>query len=155
MLRTLFKSDLSQLLLVEESAHAVPWNEETFKTCFEAGYVGWVIEQEKEKVIMGFIIVSMRMEECHILNLCVGRDYQHQGFGRQLLEHALNHAKQQGIGIVYLEVRRSNTRAISLYKKEHFHLIGSRKDYYPTLAGNEDALIFAKSLQRDSRSESC
>jgi peptide chain release factor 2 len=121
MLRALFRSDLLQLLSIEESAHAVPWNEGTFKTCFQAGYGGWVVEQGKE--IVGFIIVSMRMEECHILNLCVSRDYQHQGFGRQLLACALNHAKQnhakqQGIGIVYLEVRRSNTRAISLYRMD-------------------------------------
>jgi [ribosomal protein S18]-alanine N-acetyltransferase len=148
MLRTLFKTDLEQALAIENSVHVVPWTADTFKMCFESGYFGWVIELDKE--IMGFIIVSLRAEECHILNLCVARDYQHQGWGRQLLDYALKHARHQGIGIAYLEVRRSNTRAISLYKKMKFHLIGVRKDYYPAVSGNEDALIFAKSLRENA-----
>jgi ribosomal-protein-alanine N-acetyltransferase len=144
MLRTLFKSDLEQLLVIEKSVHIAPWNEETFKACFQAGYVGWVIEQDKK--IIGFIIVSFSKDECHILNIGVRRDFQRQGFGYKMLAHVLSHAKQQGIGIAYLEVRRSNTKAISLYKKMEFHLVGERKNYYPTVAGHEDALIYARSL---------
>lgn len=148
MLRTLFKSDLKQVLTIEESVHVVPWTEETFKTCFQSGYVGWVIELNKK--IIGFIIMSLRVEECHILNLCVTREYQRRGYGYKLLEHALRHAKHEKTGIVYLEVRRSNLPAISLYRRMKFHLIGERKDYYPTVSGSEDALIFAKSLHEDS-----
>jgi [ribosomal protein S18]-alanine N-acetyltransferase len=144
MLRTLFKSDLEQLLAIEKMVHVVPWTEETFKTCFQAGYLGWVAECDKK--VIGFVFVSLRVDECHVLNLCVASEHQHKGWGRKLLEHALNYARQQGAGIVYLEVRQSNTRAISLYRKMRFHLIGQRKDYYPTVAGHEDALIFAKSL---------
>jgi [ribosomal protein S18]-alanine N-acetyltransferase len=144
MMRTLFQSDIHQLLRIEQSVHIAPWSEETFKVCFQSGYAGWAIEINKK--IIGFIIISLTVEECHILNLCVDREFQHQGWGRRLLEHALNQARQHGIGIAYLEVRRSNSRAISLYRKMKFHLVGERKGYYPTVAGNEDALIFAMSL---------
>lgn len=147
MIRTLYKSDIAQLLAIELAAQVVPWGEETFRTCFESGYVGWAIEKDKEMV--GFVIASVRIEECHILNLCVAPKYQHAGFGRQLLDQALQHAKQQGVGVVYLEVRQSNTRAIALYRKTKFHLIGMRKDYYPTVSGHEDALVFARSLIED------
>lgn len=146
MLRALFPSDMQQLLIIEKSVHVAPWNEETFKICFQSGYLGWVIESDKK--ILGFIIVSMTIQECHILNVCVARDYQRQGYGQQLLNHALAHARQHGVGIAYLEVRRSNGRAITLYKKMNFKLIGERKNYYPTVAGNEDALVFALSLQQ-------
>lgn len=144
MMRTLFQSDIHQLLRIEQSVHIAPWSEETFKVCFQSGYVGWVVEIDKK--IRGFIIISQKVEECHILNVCVDRDFQRQGWGRKLLEHVLSHARQHGISIAYLEVRRSNSRAISLYKNLHFHLVGERKGYYPTVAGNEDALIFAISL---------
>lgn len=144
MLRTLFSSDIPQLLVIENAVHIAPWNEETFKICFQSGYVGWVLEIDKK--IIGFIIVSLKVEECHVLNVCVARDHQHKGYGLQLLTTALTHAKQHGVGIAYLEVRRSNSRAISLYRKMKFHLVGERKDYYPTVSGNEDALIFAMSL---------
>lgn len=145
MLRNLTQADLQAILAIEQSAHVVPWTEDTFKTCFQAGHVGWVLEVEKK--VIGFIIVSLRAEECHILNLCIARASQHQGFGRKLLLHALQHSRSLGIGIVYLEVRRTNSRAIALYTKEKFIEIGVRKGYYPTVGGNEDALIFARSLQ--------
>lgn len=145
MLRTLFRSDLNQLLVIENSVHITPWNEETFKVCFQAGYIGWVIEIDKR--IIGFIVISLTADECHVLNVCVVHEYQRLGWGRKLLEYALDYARKNGIGVAYLEVRRSNTRAISLYKKMNFHPIGERKDYYPTVSGKEDALIFAMNLR--------
>ena len=143
MQRKLFKSDLAQLLAIEQAVHVTPWTEETFKTCFQAGYVGWVIEVDKK--IIGFVIISLA-EECHVLNLCVARQYQHQGWGRKLLEIALTQAKQQGVHIAYLEVRDSNSHAISLYRSMGFQVVGGRKNYYATVAGHEDALVFAKTL---------
>lgn len=144
MLRTLYKSDLPQLLAIEKSVHIAPWTEETFKICFQPGYLGWVVDSNRK--ILGFIIISLHREECHVLNICVMHDCQNQGWGRKLLDKALLQARQQGIGIAYLEVRRSNSRAISLYRKMGFHLVGERKSYYPTPNGYEDALIFARSL---------
>ena len=145
MFRAMKQADLDQLLVIENATHVVPWTEETFNVCFRSGYLGWVVEIEKKMI--GFVIVSLQMDECHILNLVVLHAYQRQGWGRKLMEYALLQAEQRHLGIAYLEVRRSNSRAISLYQKLHFHQIGERKDYYPTVAGQEDALIFAKSLR--------
>lgn len=146
MLRNLHKADLPKVLKIETSVQVVPWTAETFNTCIESGYKGWVIEQDKS--LVGFAIASMTKDECHILNLCIDRTYQYQGWGRKLLEYVLNEAREQGVGIAYLEVRRSNTRAIALYRKMHFLQIAERKDYYPTVAGDEDALVFAKRLDK-------
>lgn len=147
MMRTLHKTDLGQILAIEESVHQVPWTEDTFQTCFQSAFIGWVIEEDRR--IIGFIILSLRPEDCHVLNLCIAREHQHHGYGQQLLEQALRYAKAKGAGIAYLEVRRSNDTAISLYRKLRFHLIGERKAYYPTPDGHEDALIFAKSLHEE------
>lgn len=145
MLRNMYKADLPAVLAIEEAVHIAPWNEATFMMCFQSGYSAWVLEADDK--IVGFIIVSLRAQECHILNLCVMHTYQRKGYGRQLLEYALTQARREGIGIAYLEVRRSNTRAIALYQKMKFLKIGERENYYPTVAGHEeDALIFAKSL---------
>ncbi|OGT39750.1 MAG: ribosomal-protein-alanine N-acetyltransferase [Gammaproteobacteria bacterium RIFCSPHIGHO2_12_FULL_38_14] len=144
MIRTISKSDLAQLLAIEQSVHVIPWTSDAFKTCFDAGYKGWVIE--KNNRILGFIIVSFHPKECHILNICIHHEHQRCGYGWQLLEHVINEAKHDGATILYLEVRRSNTRAITLYKKMNFQLVGERKNYYPTVSGHEDALVFARLL---------
>lgn len=148
MIRPLIQADIPDLLRIETSVHVSPWTEETFKACFKVGYIGWAIESDN--TIIGFIIVSLTTDECHILNLCVARSFQHQGLGKKLLQFGLNHASKHGMGVAYLEVRRSNTRAISLYQKLNFHLIGERKGYYSTVAGEEDALIFAIQLHHDA-----
>ena len=146
MVREYFKSDIKELLIIENSVHVAPWTEETFKLCFDAGYLGWVWEEGQK--ILGFIIISLTTDECHILNICVAREFQRQGLGQKLLNFVMDHAKKRGAGIIYLEVRRTNTRAIQLYEKNQFYLIGERKDYYPIPNGYEDALIFAKTLQK-------
>jgi ribosomal-protein-alanine N-acetyltransferase len=145
MFRAMTQADIGQLLALETATQISPWTEETFNVCFRSGYLGWVVEIEKR--IIGFVILSVQMDECHILNVVVAHAHQQQGWGRKLMEYALIQAEQRGAGIIYLEVRRSNSRAITLYRKLHFHLIGERKDYYPTVAGQEDALIFARSLR--------
>lgn len=144
MMRKLHPSDLASLMAIEQTVHVTPWTEDTFRTCFIAGHSGWVMEVAQ--TVVGFIMATFHADECHILNLCVSRPYQRQGYGRQLLEKALQHARSKGIGVVYLEVRKSNTQAIALYEKMQFQRVAERKGYYPTVAGNEDALIFAKAL---------
>lgn len=145
MFRKMVKADLPQMLMIEQSVQGAPWTEETFKTCFEMDYDGWVAERDGR--IIGYIVLGMQMDECHILNVCVARDYQRQGLGRSMLEFAMAEAKSREMGVAYLEVRRSNSRAISLYRKLNFMLIGERKNYYQTVSGLEDALVFAVNLK--------
>ncbi len=142
--RPLNRNDLPRLLIIENSVHIVPWARETFLACFQGGCHGFVVCAEE--LVVGFILTSVRAGECHILNLCVDRLYQRQGHARALLRYAEDEAKQLGAEAIHLEVRRSNSRAITLYQKLGYLQIGERKDYYPTLAGKEDALLFAKLL---------
>ncbi len=144
MLRPLQKTDVPVLVTIEHTVQVSPWTEATFNTCFQSGYTGWVIELDQQ--IIGFIIVSMTSVECHILNLCVTKPQQRRGFGKQLLHYVLMEAKQRNIGISYLEVRRSNRPAISLYQQLGFKLVGERKNYYPGEPQHEDALVYARSL---------
>lgn len=146
-LRLLDENDLPQLLSIENAVHVAPWPEDVFRRCLQAGYFGWVAEHETQ--ILGFIFVSLQASECHILNICVAPEYQHQGFGRQLLAYALTEVKKKGAGIAFLEVRRSNQHAIALYHQFEFIKIGERKGYYPSLQGAEDALVFAKDLANE------
>lgn len=144
MLRILSENDFSELLIIEALSHIAPWDRGTFERCWQAGYQGWVIEYNNK--IIGFIIITLYAGESHILNIAIHPDFRSQGFGQQLLEHALAIAKSKGANIAFLEVRKSNDSAISLYQKLGFVQIGERKAYYPDKSGREDALVFAKDL---------
>ncbi len=145
MLRPATPDDIPQLCEIEIATQIAPWAAETFDKCFQAESQGWVITQSEDKII-GFILVLLQMGECHILNLCIDPNQQHQGYGTKLLLAALTDAKQQGAVIAYLEVRRSNANAIALYQKMGFSKVGERKNYYLTKEGSEDACVFAREL---------
>lgn len=144
MLRSITEQDLPELTRVESACQIVPWSDEVFKKCLEAGSTGWVMELEGR--IIGFILILYQVDEVHILNFCVHPDYQHQGWGKRLLTHMLQNITNQSAKLVYLEVRRSNQHAIALYEKAGFSKVGERKDYYMSLEQREDALVFAMHL---------
>lgn len=151
-LRPWTQNDIPRLLEIEEAVHVAPWNRDAFLMCFQQGYIGYVATLDassstKSNAIAGFVILSVHTEECHILNIGVAQSYQRQGIGKQLLIHALEEAKKKHHATVaFLEVRRSNTRAIHLYTTLHFEKVAERKHYYPGPHEPEDALIFVKLL---------
>lgn len=142
MLRLIIEQDLPELIRVESACQITPWSDEVFKKCLEAGSTGWVMELDGNMI--GFILILFQADEVHILNFCVHPTHQHQGWGKQLLNHMLQSITNQGGKFVYLEVRRSNQHAIALYEKAGFVRVGERKDYYVSLDQREDALVFAK-----------
>lgn len=143
-IRELAKTDFPAVIAIETLTQTAPWSEAAFERCWEANYHGWVME--KDHRIVAFLLLSLRIGECHILNLSVHPDVQRQGLGEEIMNYGLIWAKQNGAGIVYLEVRRSNLAAIGLYRKMNFKLIGERKKYYLSALGAEDALVFARDL---------
>jgi hypothetical protein len=65
MFRKMVKADIAQLLVIEQSVQGAPWTEETFKTCFEMAYDGWIVERDTQ--IAGYMMLAMQTEECHVL----------------------------------------------------------------------------------------
>ena len=95
-----------------------------------------------EKVI-GYGVMSVAVDECHILNVCIHPRWQGHGLGRKIVSRLLNLGKQHGAETAFLEVRTSNHRALSLYQHLGFLEVGKRKGYYPDKEGREDALLLS------------
>ena len=72
-----------------------------------------------------------------ILNFCVLDKYQNQGIGKLLFDEVLKVSE----GIISLEVRVSNLKAISFYEKRGFEKTLIRKNYY---SNGEDAILMIK-----------
>ena len=79
-------------------------------------------------------------------NLAVLPEYRRRGFGRLLLAALVGFARAKEAVFVTLEVRESNTPAVSLYRALGFQQTGVRKNFYrdPT----EDALILTLSMDK-------
>ncbi|WP_029921218.1 ribosomal protein S18-alanine N-acetyltransferase [Nevskia soli] len=133
-------SHLPQVLEIEQRAYPFPWSDGIFRDCLKAGYSGWILI-DRHGVIVGYALMSMAVDEAHVLNLCIDPSGQRQGLGRMLLEHMIMLARAANATIVLLEVRKSNKAAIHLYESQGFQRLGLRKGYYPAHEGREDALV--------------
>ena len=77
-----------------------------------------------------------------MMNIAVHPDYRKQGIGTALIVELIGELELRGSHSLMLEVRASNTPAISVYEKLGFIEVGRRKNYYRN--PKEDALIMRK-----------
>lgn len=145
--RPMSRADVKTIFFIEQTAYEFPWSEGTFADCLKIGYSCWVYE--RAGTILAYGILSYGAGEAHVMNLCVAVPYQRLGYGRLMLEKLVQEARLRDASIIFLEVRPSNGRALSLYSGMGFNEVGMRKAYYPAVAGREDAIVLARDLTLD------
>ena len=145
-------ADLHDLHEIEVVSFARPWSEsalrtfieaDTFRTCLVA-----VLKEDQTKVV-GYIGLQYVMDEGEISNVAVLPQYRKGGIGFILLEAAEKFCKAKGMRKLHLEVRPSNTGAISLYEHFGFTKISTRKAYYEDTG--EDAWIYTYNIMSESQ----
>jgi len=145
-IRLMVHEDIVQVSDIERHSYEYPWSHGVFRDCLLAGYNCIVIE--RDHVVVGYSILSIAAGEAHILNLCVDRNYRELGYGEQLLDEILGRAGVAEVREIFLEVRPSNDKAISLYKKKGFRQIAKRPAYYQASDGREDAAVLSRVLKK-------
>lgn len=143
-LRAMHADDLEAVMKIETSAYEFPWTMGIFKDCLRFGYTCQVFDTPQG--IIGYGIMSLAVGECHLLNICVAPRFQGRGYGRRLINHLLELARERNAQTALLEVRVSNRTAYHLYTTLGFNEIGMRRGYYPARKGREDAIVLARDL---------
>lgn len=139
------RHDVDEVAAAEADVSEFPWLAGHYADSLTVGHGAWVCRMGGE--LVGHLVTMLAVDEAHLLNVVVRRKFQGQGFGARLLQFGLSQAKQQGAERMFLEVRPSNQRAISLYQHLGFRQVGLRRGYYPSAQGREDALVLEKGLQ--------
>jgi [ribosomal protein S18]-alanine N-acetyltransferase len=116
-------ADLAQAAAIQTACpQAAQWNVEDY-----LGYDFRVLLCENR--VAGFLVSrAVAHDEAEILNLAVAPDFRRRGVARSLVESLLAEAK----GVVYLEVRESNSTARAFYKCMEFQEVSVRPGYYRT-----------------------
>ena len=141
--RRMTLADVPAVLAIDRESFSLPWPERSFAFEIERNadarlYVAERLHEDGAAEIVGMTVVWMILDEAHIATLAVRPDQRRQGTARLLLRHALREAMREGAHKAMLEVRRSNTAALALYREFGFVEVGVRKRYYKD--NNEDAL---------------
>ena len=123
---------LRQMAEIEKEAFDMPWTENMFIPEVNSENATYVVGTRGEEVICygGFHTV---LDEAYITNIAVKSTSRGKGIGRFLFATLLAKAKEAGAKLVTLEVKTTNTAAISLYESFGFKVAGVRKRYYNNL----------------------
>lgn len=139
--------DLEDVLKIEKLSFPTPWPRSQFekeiKNQFSNKFVA-KITQGGEKTVAAYIVFWVVKDEAHILNIATHPDFRRCGIAKGLLAFALRQLEEIGTREVFLEVRRSNVPAQSMYKGFGFREIGVRKGYYGD--NKEDAIVMALTI---------
>ena len=145
--RPMLVDDLSAVIAIEQQGYDFPWSINLFEQNIKS--TKYCVVAEINNQIVGYAILSYVVGEAELLNICIDPTQQGKGYAKALLEHLIEHAVEKDNHEMYLEVRVSNTAAIHIYEQAGFNEIGLRKNYYPTKAGKEDAMLMALPLFKD------
>ena len=141
-LRTATDKDIPFLSCGKYYGFSDCWTEKMTKDGFNDNLLKGIIAEEDARPA-GFITYEESLDFWDIEILFVLPEYRKKGVGGKLIERLLSLAKEKGIEKVFLEVKKTNAEAVSLYGKYSFKKISERENYYPD---GETALVMVKEL---------
>ena len=108
--------DLEQIVKIEKDTNEHPWSLNNFKSSLDAGNSSIVLK--KENIILGYAFFSIVATDSHLLNIAVSRNYQGKGYGKILVQHLVQLAKQEKCYKCILNCDKEN---VAFYTKCGFH----------------------------------
>lgn len=141
VIRPMEIGDLEAVCLLEASIFSSPWKYNDFLTSIEDNNnIYLVVELGQE--IVAYCGLWGVAGEGQINNVAVKEEYRKKHIGYEMLNKLLEYGQSIELKEFTLEVRSSNTGAITLYHKLGFKDAGIRKDFYSK--PKEDAIIMWK-----------
>ena len=131
--------DTEALYAVECAVFNAPWSLDSFEFELSTNPIAHYFVVEYESEIIAYAGIHVIIDEAYITNISVLPKFRQKGVGPKLLSYVIKYASNLGVTHITLEVRTSNTAAISLYKRFGFHIVNIRKNYYYDTG--EDAYI--------------
>lgn len=139
------RDDLSGILEIERLSFPSPWNLHTFLSVLHDknsyNLTAWYNGK-----IRGYCFCLVMRKMVHLLNLAIHPDCKRKGIARSLLDEIISFARSNNKSYVFLEVRRSNDTAQSLYASMGFSHAFTWHRYYTD--SGEDAYIMVKKIER-------
>ena len=142
-------SDADELYELDRICRLSPWSVEGFRAEFSETY-SYCWGRRDERGIVAFVMLHLFLDEAHILKIGVAPEARRQGIATRLMQFAIARGVERGMRSAYLEVRRSQVSAQSLYERVGFMRSGLRPNYYTKEDGyeqeTEDALLYTLTI---------
>jgi ribosomal-protein-alanine N-acetyltransferase len=135
---------IASVAQLERENFSMPWSENVLTAELRNPLALWLVAVLDDEVV-GYVGAQIVPDEADMMNIAVSSTHRRKGVARGLILELLDQLKEQGVRSLSLEVRASNSAAITLYDGLGFHQVGRRPGYYKM--PKEDALILRKEWQ--------
>ena len=139
IIRRMTAGDVDGVYAIEVDTFQKPWRREDFVREMTENVCARYLVAVSGEEIVGFAGAWIVLDEAHITNIAVRKEYRGRGIGRALTAGVMQYAANLGVTVMTLEVRQSNLVAQSLYRSLKFTTASVRKKYYED--NGEDALF--------------
>lgn len=140
IIRKAEERDLAEFERIEKECFSIPWSLDSFKSAFSSRFSKF-LAAECDGKIAGYITANDVLGDIEIYNVAVSENYRRKGIASLLLSEL----EKEGYESISLEVRKSNSAALELYKKCSFEQVGTRKCFYEN--PKEDAVLMTKTKE--------
>ena len=127
---------------IEAETFSEPWSEDSLSLLLREEYPSFAICEEDE--LVAYIGTARSLDELQILTVATDPRARRRGYAREILDHLDTYAEKNGISVISLEVRESNSPAIALYESCGYKTAGVRKNFYRFPV--ENALVMLKNF---------
>ena len=128
--------DFNSILSIEKDLKLPATNFKLFSNLIELDKI-FVLKVIPSNQLIGFVEIQGDLEEIEIITLGIKKNFQNQGYGKQLINFII----KKNYKNIFLEVSSSNLKALNFYKSLGFKKISIRKNYYRSVKNQNDALI--------------
>jgi ribosomal-protein-alanine N-acetyltransferase len=142
------QADLAVVHQLECASQQEPWSLQHFADELDNPVASVALYWHNDQ-LAGFLCSWLVADELQIQNLATLPALRRRGIAARLLEHVIAQSRVTGLTSIWLEVRVSNTPAISMYERFGFSACGKRTAYYPD---GEDALVMTYHEERGPHS---
>ena len=147
-IRRMQENDLPAVRTIEALSFSNPWSDDTFRGEIQNTSISFpfVVVRRPGDEVVAYIVFWLIRDDVQVNNIAVHPDCRGLGIGEALMQFAIAKVRGEGAAFMTLEVRQSNTAALTLYKKLGFEVLGTRKNYYTK--PDEDAFVLGLVLDQ-------
>ena len=127
--------DLDNLLEIERVSFPSPWTKTMFLGELANPRTLLRVVKTGDRIV-GYLALVVVLDEVHLTSIAIHPDFRRKGIGKTLLAKTLEQAFRQGGRHLFLEVRESNSSALSFYRNLGLMPAGIRRKYYQDTGEN-------------------
>lgn len=150
LFKPMCKEHIQSVAQIEKECFSRPWSEDSFYEELDNPFSLTIVAMQADDAsvkcnnAVGFVNSRIVNGEVYINNIAVSKEFRRIGVGKGLLSALEDNVRKNKASFITLEVRESNSAAISLYSSLGYKTAGKRKKFYREPV--EDAVLMTKFL---------